>query len=91
MTEPVVQVTNTINITTILAIISAVSIAGGAFIVMFFKLARQVLKEIFELRIELIKQHIELNAAQTAQLEACIHKIPGHPENPLNQESTPNG
>ena len=80
-----VQVTNTINITLILSVISAIGIAGGFFVAMFFKLVRAVMKEIFETRIEMLKQTQRITDLQTARLESCIHRIPGHPENPFGQ------
>lgn len=83
-----VVVTNSLNLTTILAVVSAVSIIGGAVVIMFFKLVRQVMKEIFETRIELIKQTQALLRVQTAEIQQCIHKIPGHPENPNTTSET---
>lgn len=82
-----VVVTNTLNITTILAIISAVGLLGGAAVTVIFKLIRQVQKELQEMRLQSLADQNALLAAQVAQthrLEQCIHRMPGHPENPEN-------
>lgn len=76
-----VQVTNTINITLILSIISAAGLIAGPLIYFFFKTVRSILKEFYDLRVWMAAYQRELTDNQTARLETCIHSIPGHPEN----------
>lgn len=75
-----VTVTNTINVTTILGIIAAIGTVTGPAVYLLFKTIRQVIKEIYDLKLWMASYHRELTDAQTSQLEACIHRIPGHPE-----------
>lgn len=79
-----VQVTNTINITLILSIISAAGLIIAPLTVLFFKALRGILKEIYDLKLWMATYQVDLTNTQTAHLEECIHKIPGHPENPDN-------
>lgn len=83
-----VQVVNTLNITTILTFIALFGTIAGAVVAVGFKIFRQILKEIYDLRtwqIEYQSRTDRALATQTERLEACIHQIPGHPENPANQ------
>lgn len=87
MIAQAVQVTNTLNITLILAVISAVSIGGSAAVYVIFKLVRQIQRQLFELQLQAIKDAkalMEATHAGAARLEECIHKIPGHPDGQLN-------
>jgi len=77
-----VQITNTINITLILAVIAAIGIVAGPLIAMVFKVLRTILKEIYDLKTWQRTYMQEVTDAQTARIEACIHATPGHPENP---------
>lgn len=80
-----VQVTNTLNITTILSVISAVSLLGGIVIAVIFKLVKAIQTQIFELQLQSVKNSAAIVEAQRTvhdSLQACIHQIPGHPENP---------
>lgn len=86
-----VQVTNTFNITTIIAV-AGILLAFAAWLTpKLFDLARQILKELYDLKAWMVtyqrsladeqKLHlVEITAAQTHQIEACIHQVPGHPE-----------
>lgn len=79
-----VTVTNSINITTILSVIAAMSLVAGPLVFLLFKIVRSVLKEIFDLKLWIATYQRELTDSQTIRLEECIHKIPGHPEyNPV--------
>lgn len=75
-----VQVTNTINITLILSIISAAGLIIAPLTVLFFKALKGILKEIYDLKIWMATYQADLTDRQTAKLEECIHKLPGHPE-----------
>jgi len=83
-----VEVTNTLNLSTIIAI-SAVFFAASAYVVpKLFKLAQQIIKEILDLKVWMAEYQAKLTMDQTVRLEACIHQIPGHPENPTTSAAT---
>lgn len=77
-----VTVTNSINITTILSVISAMGVIAVPLIFLLFKIVRSILKELFDLRVWMATYQRDLTEAQTARIEECIHKLPDHPENP---------
>lgn len=84
-----VTVTNTINVTTILSVIAAMGLIATPLIFLLFKIVRSVLKEIFDLKVWIATYQSDLTSRQTAEIEECIHKIPGHPENRTAESSPP--
>jgi len=76
-----VTVTNSLNLTTLIAIATIFLGFAAWLIPKVFKLAQQIIKEILDLKVWIAEYQAKITLEQTMRLEACIHQIPGHPEN----------
>lgn len=79
------NITPTISAGQILLIITFIGTALGTAIPIFFKLKGLWLTEQMNMESRLKAHQEELTRQQTERLEECIHKIMGHPENPLTR------